>query len=137
MMAPEKTREEIRRILKNITAAWAGGHPGKLQEYFHDDMVIAQPGLGVRGRGKRACVDSYRQFIGQATIRGIKECDHHIDAWGDTAVASYRFEIDYRMGGQEHHDSGVDLFVFIRQEGTWLAVWRTILPLPAAGPSWR
>ncbi len=132
MAAQEKedVSGHIRRLLKNINQAWTGGHPERLDHYFHEQMIIAQPGAGVLGRGRKACVDSYRRFTGQAVIRKVKESDHHIEVWGDTAVASYRFEIDYQMGGQEHHDSGVDLFVFTRQNSKWLAVWRTILPLP-------
>jgi hypothetical protein len=36
----------------------------------------------------------------------------------------------YEMRGEVHKDSGYDLFVFSREKGKWLAVWRTILPVP-------
>lgn len=120
----------IRQLLKKINEAWVNGRSEELEEYFHEDIVIAQAGLQPRGTGKKACVDSYKEFIRHANILGLKESDHYIGVWGDTAVASYKFEIDYEINGAEHHDSGVDLFVFARQRGNWRAVWRTILPLP-------
>jgi uncharacterized protein (TIGR02246 family) len=123
-------REEIRHLVKSINDAWVAGHLEELESYFHQDMVIAQPGSGARGTGRQACVDSYREFTSHAIVGELKESNHHIDIWGDTAVVSYRFELDYQMSGQEHHDSGVDLFVFARKNGRWLAVWRAILPLP-------
>lgn len=126
----EHTKEQIRRILKKINDAWVTGHPEALEDYFHQDMVIVRPGFGARGTGRRACVESYREFISHATIHQFKESDHHIDLWGDTAVVTYRFQLEYQMAGEEHRDSGVDLFVFTREKGRWLAVWRTILPLP-------
>lgn len=121
---------EIRQLLKKINEAWVNGHPEELEEYFHEDMVIAQSGLQAQGTGKKACVDSYKEFITHASILGLKESDHHIGVWGDTAVASYKFELEYEINGAKHHDSGVDLFIFTRQRGNWRAVWRTILPLP-------
>ena len=126
----EKDREEIRHVLRNINHAWTEGPVDDLRKYFHEDMIIAQPGFGIRGEGKNACVDSYREFAGMASIDGLRESEHVILVWGDTAVASYRFDIEYELDGQAHQDAGYDLFVFTRQDGTWLAAWRTILPVP-------
>jgi ketosteroid isomerase-like protein len=126
----EKDRDEIRWILKNINEAWTKGRPAHLDRYFHEDMVIAQPGFGIRGEGKSACVNSYREFSGTASIRSFEESQHVVLVWGDTAVASYKFEIEYDLDGLPHRDTGYDLFVFTRQGGDWLAVWRAILPAP-------
>ena len=51
-----------------------------------------------------------------------------IDVWGNTAVATYRYEIAYEMGGQLYQEMGQDLFVFVRDGGRWRAVWRTLIP---------
>jgi hypothetical protein len=121
---------EILQLLKKINEAWVHNRPEELEEYFHEDMVIARPGFRGGGRGKDVCVQSYRDFISHATVREVQESNHQIDVWDDTAVASYRFEMHYQINEEEHHDSGVDLFVFARQKGTWRAVWRTIVPWP-------
>jgi ketosteroid isomerase-like protein len=126
----EKDREEIVQILKTINAAWTTGNTADLGKYFHEDMVIAQPGLGIHGEGKGACVDSYMEFAGMASIEKLEETQHVVLVWGDTAVASYKFDIEYELDGHSHQDAGYDLFVFNRTKGTWLAVWRTILPVP-------
>ncbi|UCC39332.1 MAG: nuclear transport factor 2 family protein [Candidatus Aminicenantes bacterium] len=125
----QKAREEIRELLSNISKAWTKGHPEELEGFFHEEMVITGPGFKGGGRGKSECVKSYKDFITHATIREVKESEHMIDVWGSTAVASYRFEIDYEVGGERHNDAGHDLFVFAREGGKWLAVWRTIIPL--------
>ena len=126
----ERDREEIRQILKDINEAWTKGNTDDLNKYFHEDMIIAQPGFGIHGDGRNACVDSYKEFAGMASVQGLRESEHIVLVWGDTAVASYRFDIEYELDGQSHQDAGYDLFVFTRQDGNWLAVWRTILPVP-------
>ena len=126
----QDAHEEIRQLLRSISDAWSKGHPEELEEYFHENMLIVQPGSQGGGRGKRECVDSYKDFVSHATIREFKESDQTIDVWGDTAVASYKFEMAYEMRGEVHKDSGYDLFVFSREKGKWLVVWRTILPVP-------
>ncbi len=126
----ERDREEIAQILKDINRAWTGGKADELRRYFHEDMIIAQPGFGIRGEGRNACIDSYREFAGMASILDLKESQQVVLVWGDTAVASYKFEIEYELDGQAHQDAGYDLFVFTRLDGSWLAVWRTILPVP-------
>ena len=126
--ADQQSREEIRQILKRINEAWVSGQTEKLHGYFHDDMLISQLGIGRLGVGRQVCIQSYEDFVHRAVVKKVTESDHLIDVWGDTAVASYTYEIDYEMNGQEHSDSGQDVFVFIRDKGKWLAVWRTLVP---------
>jgi hypothetical protein len=57
------------------------------------------------------------------------EPDHQVDAVGDTAIASFRYEMIYERDGQRSRASGRDLGVFTREGGQWLAVWRTMLDL--------
>ncbi len=63
-------------------------------------------------------------------MREFKESDPDIDLWGNTAVATYSWEITYEMNGQNYHESGQDLFVLTRDEDGWRAVWWAILPSP-------
>jgi len=130
MTDAERDREEIVDILRAINAAWVKGETDELKRYFHEDMIIARPGFGIHGEGRKACVDSYREFAGMANIQKLSESQRVVLVWGDTAVASYKFDIDYEIDGQSHQDAGYDLFVFTRRKGTWLAVWRTVLPVP-------
>ncbi|MHC4816820.1 MAG: nuclear transport factor 2 family protein, partial [Planctomycetota bacterium] len=54
--------------------------------------------------------------------------DHAVRVFGDTAVASYRFGVQYEHAGRQHDETGGELMVFARQEGGWRAVWRMRLP---------
>ncbi|MBN2289905.1 MAG: nuclear transport factor 2 family protein, partial [Candidatus Glassbacteria bacterium] len=122
---------EIIRLLQKINRAWVEGRPEELGEYFHEKAVIVHPGFQGRSEGREACVSGYRDFISRAEVREYRETGFAVDLWGDTAVASYQFEIAYAMGGKEYRESGRDLFVFTREGGRWLAAWRTLFPTPA------
>jgi hypothetical protein len=125
--------EDLRRLLKRINDAWRQGRAGELGEYFHEDMVIVGPGLQPLGKGREVCVKSYQDFAQSATILDYKDSDPAIEVWGDTAVASFGWEITYEMKSQTSRDVGQDLFVFRRENHTWRAVWRAVLfsPQPA------
>ena len=121
---------EIRQLLKSINRAWTEGQTEILNEVFHEDMLIVSPDFQVLGKGREACVKSYKDFIRQATLREFTESEATIEVWEHTAVASYRFDMAWEMDGQSFKEAGRDVFVFTLESGQWQAVWRTILPLP-------
>jgi hypothetical protein len=127
-------RDEIRLLLGKINDAWLKGIPDELPrvlgECFHDDMVVKGPDFQEAGRGKEACIRSYEDFLRQATVRECRLSEAAIDLSGNAAVATYSWEMTYGLGGQDYHESGHDLFVFTREDGKWLAVWRAVLVSP-------
>jgi len=125
-----KKREEIREIVKKVNAAWQRGRPEELSAYFHEDMVMAPPGLSGRAKGREACVASYREFIQMAKVKEYKETEPEIDIWGNTAAATYGWEMVYELKGETYHESGWDVFVFAHDGAKWQAVWRTIATAP-------
>jgi len=124
----KKDPEEVRELLQKITDAWTRGDPDDLAEYFHEELVILSPDLQRMGKGKAACVQSYKDFMAQAVVHEYKERDHKIDVWGNTAVSTYAFDITYEMDGQTFRESGHDMFVFNQEGEKWLAVWRMVIP---------
>jgi len=127
-------RETIAQILATINDAWRQGHPEELEQVFAEDMIIEKPGFNERIEGREACAKSYGHFMDHATVLHFEAEEPAVDVWGDTALASYRFEIEYKAAGPVHRDAGRDVFVFTRREGRWRAVWRTIVPLPPPEP---
>ncbi|MBF6591736.1 MAG: nuclear transport factor 2 family protein [Ktedonobacterales bacterium] len=129
--AERHDQEEIRQLLATINKAWLHGQAEDLARCLHTRMVIVHPGAQARVSGRQACVESYQEFTNQATIHSYDAGEATIDIWGETGVATSRFEITYTMDGTHYHDIGHDLFVFEREEGRWWAIWRTLLPDPA------
>ncbi|NIV71622.1 DUF4440 domain-containing protein [Candidatus Saccharibacteria bacterium] len=120
-------QQEIWQIVQELNVTWVEGNPGKLDRFFHPDMVIVSPDFQQRIEGRDACVQSYKDFSTQATIHNFKELDAAVEVFGDTAIVSYAFQISYEMNGKRFVDTGRDIFVFVRRGNQWLAVWRTLL----------
>ena len=114
-------------IVQRINRAWRRGDADGMGELFHADAVIVHPGFEGRTVGREACVESYREFTAQATVRRLAELDPQIDVVGDTAVVTYGFEIDYDMGRETRAEKGRDVFVLTRGKGSWRVVWRTLV----------
>jgi hypothetical protein len=69
--------------------------------------------------------------INDAWLKGRPEDippEPDVDIFGDTAIAVYAWNMTYELSGLEYRESGHDVFVFNRDQGRWLAVWRVMLP---------
>ena len=50
-----------------------------------------------------------------------------MDVVGETAVVSFGYQMVYERSGSRYRVTGRDLWVFQKQGGAWIAVWRTML----------
>jgi len=128
MTAVDHARQEIQLLLRKINDAWLKGRPEDiphaLSACFHPDICIKGPGFQQLAKGRDACVQSYQEFLQQAAIKACTLSDPEVDVYGDTAVATFKWDMTYVLNGQEYRESGHDLFVLSRLDGQWLASWR-------------
>ena len=122
----------VRAVLAGISAAWRERRYGDLSRFFAEDMVFALPGLSGRLEGRDAIVASYREFMERITLTAYSEDSLAVDIWGDTALATYRWEMQWLAGGVPNHETGHDVFAFRRANGAWTAIWRTMMFTPRA-----
>jgi hypothetical protein len=106
-----------------------------MHDFLDPDVVFVQPGFSGRSEGRDAAIASYADFVTAAVLHAYSESDLTIELTGHTAVATYRFQIDYEMEGKRLQETGRDLFVFGRTGTRWRAVWRLLLPDAPAGPA--
>jgi len=125
--AEQHDQEQIRCLLSEINQAWLEGCTERLNEFFHDGVVVRGPDLREMGRGREACVKSYTEFIRLATVREFKASEPVIDLFDNMAVAICPWEIRYRMNDQDHSESGHELLVLTCQKGKWQVARRTVL----------
>ncbi len=116
-------------VVRRINRAWTSGDLDDMAELFHPDVVVVHPNFEGRSEGREACVGSYRDFAAQATVKRLDEFDPQVDVFGDTAVVTYGFQLEYEMGGAALLDRGRDLFVLRRRDGSgpWQVIWRTLV----------
>jgi hypothetical protein len=124
-----QTQQLIWHTVQKLNKEWLNNKTEELAYYFHKDMVITGPDLHELAHDKAACIKSYKDFIDKAVIHEYKEYDPEVNVFAYTAIARYKFDITYEMDGKTYKETGRDLFVMIKEEERWQAVWRTMIPV--------
>jgi Domain of unknown function (DUF4440) len=131
MQDSDEVSQEILIALETINDAWRSQNTdavnAALSSCFHPEMVIKDAKLTTVASGREACVQSYVDFVRQARVSNFQQGDPEIHLFPDLAIASYNWRIVYSLNGKEHDERGYDIFVFVRAEEKWLAVWRAAL----------
>jgi ketosteroid isomerase-like protein len=121
--------DTIRRMLAQLNAAWPKGSLAAVESMFAEDVVFVAPGFSVRMKGRKPCLDSYREFVQKTGLRRFTPGRAVIDVCGQTAVAVCPFEIEYTMNGRDYRERGNDVFVLACTD-RWRFVWRTMTAEP-------
>jgi hypothetical protein len=125
----DAVKDEIRDIVRQLNHAWLAGRSEDLARWLHEEVVIAPPGFGGQVRGRQAAAATYVEFAKAATLHVAAIDPADVQVWGDVAVATCRFELQYTMGGERIKDLGWDVLVFRRAaQVSWQVLWRTVIP---------
>jgi hypothetical protein len=128
-MTFENDKYIIRKTLQIITKAWLNNQLEILNDYFDDRMIIISKKLNDKTTGRDACILDYKHFVESADIQNYNQSDPLIEFWGNTAVAFYSFDINYKVNSNKFCVKGEDTYVFNREDenaNTWKAVCRTL-----------
>jgi len=91
-------------------------------------MVIEGPELRDRKVGINQCAQHHEEVLRHIKLLSFKESFHQINVWGDTAVASFQFEVQFETEGKIRSESGHEIYTFSRDAEAWKAVWNFIVP---------
>jgi hypothetical protein len=122
MTFDDPIKQEIWHTLRALNVAWTKGNPDDLRKYFHPDMVAIAGTERLRIVGRDACVASWKNFAQEAVIHHWCETEPLIGVYGNTAVVTYYFDMSFDRNGRRVDAAGRDMFVFVREDGRWLAV---------------
>jgi uncharacterized protein (TIGR02246 family) len=128
----DASSQPIRAVLAALTKAWRTGRTQDIAALLHPAVVFVLPDFKGRVEGPKACVATFEEFLSAALVLRYEEEAPTVDVFGDTAVATFRWEMAWEMGGQRSEDKGHDVYVLLRTEGRWLIAWRTLV---AVAPS--
>jgi ketosteroid isomerase-like protein len=132
MSSPETSEQhgEIWSVVRRINQASIQCDLATLQQLTYEDMVII-PEFMHRVKGQQLYLDSVNEFAGRGEVIDYREIDPNIEIFGDTAVASFQYESEWKSNNESYHEKGKDIWVLKHFEDTWKLVWRTLLPDPA------
>jgi hypothetical protein len=119
-------RTDVRQGMAAINKAWRSGHVRDMTRYIHPDFVMKLPKFSGEVVGRDALLAGFEEFCTNARVIEYSESDYQIDTAGDCAVVSFRFNMLYERTKYRERSTGRDLWVFLRESGHWLAVWRTM-----------
>jgi ketosteroid isomerase-like protein len=123
---PHPEAQAILGILREINQAWLRRRPDELGAHIHPHIVMVFPSFSGSVRGREAFLAGFEDFCHNAQVLSFREWDHQADVTGETAVASFAFEMVYMREGRAYKAKGRDLWVFGREAGGWRAIWRTM-----------
>jgi uncharacterized protein (TIGR02246 family) len=128
---------EVAAAMERINRAWLDRRPGDMAPLLHPDVTMAFPGFGGKAAGRDTLVAGFADFCTNAVVHEYRESQRAIDVAGCSAVVTFTYEMTYERNGERYRATGRDLWVFCRQDGAWLAAWRTMLdidekPVPAS-----
>lgn len=95
-------------------------------------MTRYGPELTLVAENRAACVASYEDFLSKAHVERFESSGFHVDVSGNTATASYRWEVGYEIDGAHAVDRGRDVLVLRQTDNGWVVCWRAMLPDAAA-----
>ena len=128
-MVDESRREDSAAAMRRISRAWLDGRVEDLAPMVHSEIVMVFPGFSGRVQGREDFLAGFRDFWQNAKIQEFREHDDQVDVAGDTAVATFRYDMLYERSGKRYRSTGRDLWVFQKEGRAWIAVWRTMLDM--------
>ncbi len=117
-------RDEIVEVLHRIDDAWLESRADDMADDLDEGVAFVEEGFRSRVEGRDRAIRYDRDFLSSATILEFSESDLLVNVWGDTAVATFRYELAWEADGKRRQARGHDLFVFRRTGAKWLAVLR-------------
>lgn len=120
--------KEIENLVNRLNDDWLNDRIENLDQYFHKQVVMIQPGTHKKITGREAMIDSYSGFVEEAEVGDFRIKDFRIDVFEETAIVLYTFRIKYRIETTNYDENGLEILVFNRHNDKWQIVWRNQQP---------
>jgi len=120
------TKQEIWKLMEKINHIWLMEDPERLRSFIHKDIVVLTQDFKEQGRGIEAFINSYREFRKISKIKDFKVNNSRIDLFSNFAIVSYNFKIEYETNNEKNKNSGRDMFIFTKEDESWLPIWRML-----------
>jgi len=133
--------ESVGKFIASLNECWQRGELDRLADYYHTDVVLLPPDLGMPIRGRDAVVSTYRDFLEAARLDRFRTTGLDVFSYragdGGSHVAHLTFEVDYTLDGSRYEEKGLEVYVLQEIGGRLQIIWRqqSVLDSRLAEPS--
>lgn len=117
--------KEIERIIEHLNEDWINKNLRNFDQYFHNHVVMIEPGTNNKIVGSEQVIENYRDFVEDIEVSDFKITEMHVDLFDATAVAYFTYRMRYRVENTNYDESNAEILVFRRHDDHWQIVWRT------------
>ena len=121
--------QKLEQFVADLNLSWREGRFEDLATFFHDEVVMLNPGSSRGVVGVTPMVDSYRQFATTAKVLEFKTTDPQFFPRGDVVMCHLKFHIKYEMQGNPYEDAGMDVYAIVDVDNQPKIAWRTQIGL--------
>jgi ketosteroid isomerase-like protein len=131
MIGISGSEREIWAIVQALNRAWTvENDPDRLTEFFHPKMVAITPVDRLRRLGQSECMAGWKEFTKACRVLWWKEAEPAVEVFGDCAVVTYYFEMEYELEGRAIRSAGRDMMTLVREDDRWWVVADQFSPYP-------
>jgi ketosteroid isomerase-like protein len=123
-LSPEISKREAWAAVQAIYAGWTAGNPDALGDLVHPAAAASGPSGGDRAEGREAVLRRFAERLQGAKARSFALSREHVQllGLGDTAVATFTYEISTEKDGKAGVLNGTEMMVLVRRSGKWRLV---------------
>ena len=121
--------EQTRTFLLELNDCWQRGDVEALPAYYHPDVVLLPPDLGVPIQGREAVVASYLEFLQAASLEQFEVLNLDVFPFSSNngaqmAAAHLTFAVTYLLDGERYVEQGLEAYT-LADDGDGLQIlWR-------------
>lgn len=118
-----------REFVLALNACWQTGDLEALTGFYHPDVVLLPPDLGVPICGREAVVASYLEFLQAASLASFEVLELEVfpftaSTGSHTFMAHLTFAVTYTLDNETYVEKGLEAYALGEDEDGLKILWR-------------
>lgn len=120
--------QHIMDIVQTINQKGLAGDLDQVRRHLHPNVMFVNTAGAVRVKGRQECMDAFQNFVRHVHASAFRLYNEKVEFEGETAVASYEFDMAYQLAGKDFRKKGREIVVLNRDGENWRVIYRTLSP---------
>lgn len=123
---PSTDKKKIEDYVHRIILSWLENRIDDVYELIDDNIEVSTSIDSRKYSGKSELREFFQTYLVNKKIIRYDEEDFSIHIDRLTAIAHYKFTLEYMQSKEKVIESGRDFFLFTKEKERWKLVWRSI-----------